>query len=346
MDERTRRITKDCRLDGIGLEIGPSYAPICPKRDGYHVETIDFMTREELIRLNRERRFSEEMIARIEEVDYIWKGGSYAELTGKSNYYDFIIASHLIEHTTDIIDFLNDCSAMLKRDGRVSLVIPDQRYCFDYFRPCSTVGKAIDKHEQKSKVHSAGTVVESQMIAANNGGHIAWNEIMFSAQKQVRLCENEEMIRTWLEQNRGRDDYTDCHEWVFTPSSCRLLFSDLYSLGYTDLVETGFAPTPDDYCEFYITLGFGDGGNRVFDQEKRLALLRAHCRELVSVYGREIMQEACVPKEGSVSAALYEDALAERDAAREAYRSLVNSRTWKMTGLLRRGLDRLKGVRG
>lgn len=53
----------------------------------------------------------------IEEVDFVWRDENYSELTGKSKYYDWIIASHVIEHTPDLIGFLNDCDAILKDEG-------------------------------------------------------------------------------------------------------------------------------------------------------------------------------------------------------------------------------------
>ena len=44
MDRKAFRadiLTARCNLRGKGLEIGPSYDPICPKRDGYDIEIID-----------------------------------------------------------------------------------------------------------------------------------------------------------------------------------------------------------------------------------------------------------------------------------------------------------------
>ena len=39
-------------------------------------------------------------------------------------------------------------------------------------------------------------------------------------------------------------DYRDCHAWVFTPSSFRLIASDLASIGATELKEESFWETP------------------------------------------------------------------------------------------------------
>lgn len=42
-------------LDGIrkeqkGLEIGPSHSPVVPKKEGYHVETVDWLDQAGLIK--------------------------------------------------------------------------------------------------------------------------------------------------------------------------------------------------------------------------------------------------------------------------------------------------------
>ncbi len=99
-------------------------------------------------------------INNIEEVDFVWQKESYADLTGKTKFYDWIIASHVIEHTPCLISFLNNCDAILKDDGVISLAIPDKRYCFDHFRPITGISKIIDSYFQKSNTHTPGTVAE------------------------------------------------------------------------------------------------------------------------------------------------------------------------------------------
>src|SRR5580693_778039 len=119
-----------------GVEIGPSHAPLAPKKQGFNVHIIDHLNKEQLIQQYRAHNIN---VDNIEEVDFIWNGQSYAELTGKKNYYDWIIASHLIEHTPDLITFLKQCDEILTENGILSLVIPDIRYHFDFFRPITGI---------------------------------------------------------------------------------------------------------------------------------------------------------------------------------------------------------------
>src|SRR5689334_17671755 len=129
---REEKVLDKIDKKGIGLEIGPSHAPLAPKRKGFNVHIIDHMSKDELVKKYTGHSVE---LNNIEEVDYIWSGDSYAELTGKTNFYDWIIASHLIEHTPDLISFLKQCEEVLKDEGVLSLVVPDIRYHFDYFRP-------------------------------------------------------------------------------------------------------------------------------------------------------------------------------------------------------------------
>ncbi len=135
--------------DGHGIEIGPSYNPIAPKRDGYKVHIIDHMSREQLIDRYKTHPVD---LNNIEEVDFLWRGEDYRSLTGKNKYYDWIIASHVIEHTPDLIGFLNDCDTILKDDGVISLAVPDKRYCFDHYRPITGLSKIVDSHFLGNKI--------------------------------------------------------------------------------------------------------------------------------------------------------------------------------------------------
>ena len=106
---RKEKILKHIDTSGKGLEIGPSHNPIAPKQEGFDVQSIDHLCKEDLI-----RKYEDESVdtSQIEEVDYVWRGEPYDELTGKRDYYDWIVASHLVEHTPDLIGFLIDCDSI------------------------------------------------------------------------------------------------------------------------------------------------------------------------------------------------------------------------------------------
>lgn len=244
---REEKIFRHIDKNGYGIEIGPSHNPIAAKKDGYKTHIIDHMSREQLIAKYKDHNVN---LHNIEEVDFVWKGESYSELTGKTQYYDWIIASHIIEHTPDFIGFLNDCDAILKDDGVISLVVPDKRYCFDHYRPITGISKIIDSHFQKSAIHTPGTVVEYFLNVVSRSGSIAWNSDTTGEYNFVHSRENAlQGMKSVLHDNA----YLDVHAWCFVPHSFRLIIHDLFSLGFISLKEVDFYPT--DGYEFYITLG-------------------------------------------------------------------------------------------
>lgn len=54
------------------LEVGPSYNPLIPKRDGWNAFTVDHVSREELVK--KYSGHANVDVSRIEDVDYVWKG--------------------------------------------------------------------------------------------------------------------------------------------------------------------------------------------------------------------------------------------------------------------------------
>src|SRR5262249_48349423 len=101
------------------IEIGPSYGPIAPKTEGWNTRTLDHMTREDLSAKYRDRPGVD--VNRIEEVDFVWTSGRLIDAVPVSLHgkFDAFIASHVLEHTPDLIDFLNTADILLNPDGVV-----------------------------------------------------------------------------------------------------------------------------------------------------------------------------------------------------------------------------------
>ena len=99
------------------IEIGPSYNPIAPKAAGWNTSTLDHTTRASLVEKYRGHPGVD--VDRIEEVDFVWTSGSVADAVPSDLHgtFDAFIASHVIEHTTDLVGFL-DAAATLARPER------------------------------------------------------------------------------------------------------------------------------------------------------------------------------------------------------------------------------------
>lgn len=284
MDRKSVILSKITKAE-LGLEIGPSFNPVVQKKAGYEVETIDYMDKEQLINKYREHANTQLLIDEIEDVDYVWKGGSYAELTRKSQYYDYIVASHVIEHTPNFIEFMKDCSKMLKDSGKIYLVVPDMRYEFDCMKPVTFVGTVLDDYFMNRKVHSPGSVAEHYLYSVRGDALMGsgpcqatdfWGNYAYPLLDTFHCpYPVNAIIREIAKANLG--EYVDTHHYRFTPSSFELLIQDLKILEYIDL--TILEVTKTHHYEFIVTLSKQE--EELNDQPvRRMQLLRNIKQEL------------------------------------------------------------------
>ena len=210
-------------------------------------------------------------MAEIEDVDFVWKGEPLHEVVGGNDRYDWIIASHVIEHLPDPVRFLNGCREVLRAKGVVSLVVPDKRYCFDYFRPLSTSGEILDAFEQRRIRPTPGSVFDSLANCVTLEGQTSW-----SANDQEGDFRNVYTFET--AQNaweRAKSGHEDAHIWRFTPASFRLILQDLRSLGLLRFQLIHEFDTAGN--EFFVTLGRSASDSA---PTERTALLHQIDREL------------------------------------------------------------------
>jgi hypothetical protein len=256
------------------IEIGPSYSPIAPKAEGWNTKTLDYTTRENLIAHYRGQPGVD--VNRIEEVDFIWTGGMLSDAvpTALHGTFDAFIASHVIEHTPDLIAFLNSATVLLKSDGALVLAIPDKRYCFDYFQPLTTTGQALAAHAERRSRHTSGIAFDHVAYAIKNAGVGAWSQ---HPARDLSFCHPIEEAQKLFASTGARAEYVDLHNWRFTPASFALLLLELAWLGKIDwCVE---CVTPANGCEFFAWLRRGAAGAVASLTEaefngKRLALLK------------------------------------------------------------------------
>jgi predicted SAM-dependent methyltransferase len=250
---------------GLGLEIGPSFNPIAPKRNGFNCEVLDHIPTAEL----REKYRSHGLdISLVEEVDYVWNGEELPQLIGKASCYDYIIASHVIEHTPDMVGFLSQCGELLKPGGVLSLVVPDKRYCFDHFRPISTTGQLLNAHIDKRTKHSLGTIFDHFSLESSRGGALSWDS---SSTGDFTAGHPFDLAIKIFEESKLNPAYIDVHNWCFTPASFELVIRDLIQMKLIDFgVESQFGTVG---FEFFVSLRKGMISNDEYGPQ-RLQILK------------------------------------------------------------------------
>ncbi len=245
--DRKSIVTSGLDLAAPGLEIGPSHNPVTAKRDGHNVVILDYQSADEL----RAKYLPDDIdLSSIEEVDYVWHGEPYVELLGDRRFA-WIIASHVIEHVPDLIGFLQNCQSVLADGGVISLAIPDRRYCFDYYRPLSSIGAVIDAYFAKRTQPTVGTAVDYYLNVVRRGGKTAWYKGFRGDDEFVHTLEEARRV------SAARDPFAisptlDPHIWCFVPHSLRLMIEDLFQLDYIEVREHRFTPT--HLTEFYLQL--------------------------------------------------------------------------------------------
>ncbi|MBJ6980789.1 methyltransferase domain-containing protein [Luteimonas sp. MC1572] len=261
---------------GNGLEIGPSHSPVAPKRDGFNVQVVDHADRAGLVEKYRAHGVD---LDRIEEVDFVWNGTSYLELTGKPNHYDWIIASHVIEHVPDMVGFIRGCDSVLRHGGVLALAVPDKRYCFDRFRSITGIHSLVDAHLEGRRNHSPGRVADYFLNVVTLSGVIGWapEHARNRSMADVSFVHGLQDAKSGMQAVVEADAYLDIHAWCFTPSSFRLLVEDLYQLGLSPLREARFQGTGGS--EFFVALSREGTGPGI----DRFALLHAIDEELADV---------------------------------------------------------------
>src|SRR5262245_51434967 len=105
----------------FGLEIGAMDLPFVEPHEG-RCEFADFRTTDELSELAKS--LPGHNAAFVAPIRYDLRLG-YDQIIHK---YDYIAASHVIEHVPDVIGWLRALHRLLRPSGVVFLVVPDKRF--------------------------------------------------------------------------------------------------------------------------------------------------------------------------------------------------------------------------
>ena len=256
---------------GTALEIGPAHNAILPKREGFHTKTVDYVDRDGLVEKYSE--FKQYSADDIEDVDYVIPAGaSMSDVIHER--FDLVLASHVLEHSISLIDFLNDCTNLLAPNGVLSLVVPDHRYCFDRFRERSSIGRVIDTSINSPPVHTVGTMTEFSLNAVKHRGTTSWSA---GHTGSYRFVHDLGAVKANAARATG-DTYIDVHTWVFSPNHLRLMLQDLSALGLISVREVAFQDTIGH--EFFLNLKVDGPGTRL---TRDALVVRADAEQTVDV---------------------------------------------------------------
>jgi hypothetical protein len=254
MDERRRSYWElfDFGSAGPGLEIGPLHRPMV-RRGEARVSYLDVLDRDRLV-----EHYAEDPVVvagDIPEVDFflIQPDGrtlSLVEAVQDAAPFEWVMASHVIEHVPDLIGWLAQLAEIVVDGGALVLAVPDRRYCFDVHRPPTTVGQMIAAHEAGVQRPTPGSVYDYFAASVRVDAHELWRGDNPGLDRRIHTLQE---ARHHVERCLS-GEYVDCHVWLFTPASFTRQLHELRINGLSDwMIETIIA-TPRDDLEFRVVL--------------------------------------------------------------------------------------------
>jgi Methyltransferase domain len=225
----------------IGLEIGALDLPLVEPGEG-RCDFADFLTTEELRELaGRTAGHSPEFVM---PVTYNLRNG-YDVI---ASTYDWVAASHVVEHIPDLIGWFEALHSKLRDGGVVFLVVPDKRFTFDYHRRLTNLSDVVTAHQQQLRTPSFKQVFDHYFYTTNqiDPGQI-WKGVRPEPALRdyaVAIGRAENALKT----------YEDAHCSVFTPESFNELMNELTASGLLKFRVESLRPTPLHQLDFTAVL--------------------------------------------------------------------------------------------
>lgn len=270
----------------VGVEIGPFYHPVAPKRDGWNVLTVDFENTDYLIDLakNHSQDYIRSRAHCIEPVDIVWSGENLDQvcLARRPEGFDFIVLSHVLEHFPNPISFFGQAQKLLKSNGVLSFAFPDMRVCFDLYKNPTFTPALVQAFHEERKIHSPENLLGAHLYAVHNDGKGSWTR---NDLRKIKLCEpihhpiaKYDAYRQSILKNTQK--YIDLHAWVATPASFQLVMVELNVLGFSNFYVDTIIETLG--ADFLVKLRVCKNYYENHDIESlRVELLEKHRTELL-----------------------------------------------------------------
>jgi SAM-dependent methyltransferase len=259
MSDATDLIDRGVKLLGeldipnqVGLEFGALNRPLVRREQG-DIRYVDVLPTEELRRNTSE--FGDYKRAEFVDVDYVWSRGNFREAIGSDTEFDYALASHVIEHTPNMIGWLDDVLSVLKPGGLMCLAVPDKRYTFDILRAPTPPSIVIDNYLRQEAMPRAQHIFDhySQVVEISaDQVRAAWHGLL--DHKTLRRYHSDEDALRLARHAETTGQYVEGHMYVFTPRSMLKLLEMAIGLGLLRAQLYKFWDTAHGSFEFIFIL--------------------------------------------------------------------------------------------
>ncbi len=192
----------------------------------------------------------------IPDVDFPhYVGGEFRDLAtaaAPGAPFDWVIASHVIEHIPDFVSWLQQIAGLTAAGGALLLAVPDRRHTFDRHRPPTTVGQALEAHELGHTRPGTRALHDFPATVIRMTPRDLGRRKPIPGKERRVHPDLTEAIR---QVERGRaGEYVDCHVWLWTPTDFLHQIQELRELGVIDWFVETIAPQSRKAGEFLVVL--------------------------------------------------------------------------------------------
>ena len=220
------------------LEIGPLSHPNIRKDAGVNVYYADIRSTEDV--KDFYKNDTSISIDDIVTIDYVIDS-TYSEVLKDVPKFDYVVATHVIEHIPQLFLFFQDIAKILNPQGKLCLTIPDKRYCFDHFRQPTSFAECFDIYTRG--ITNLPVRVLDYLMNWTINDPVYW----WKAKKNdyTHLVDSKERYSSAQDSyfNALNGEYFDVHFSIFTPETFLML---LYNMLNSNLL-------PFKCIEFYTT---------------------------------------------------------------------------------------------
>lgn len=154
--------------------------------------------------------------------------------------FDLVVSCHVIEHIPNFVKHLNDVEKLLNKGGLYVLLIPNKLYCFDHYKPESTIFDILEAFFTKRN----NTALRNRLIASeatHNDSISHWlgyHDKTYTGDDNTRSKMTREGCLYQFEIYKKAIEtgqYIDEHHWRFTPNSFRDVVNSLNEMKFINL---------------------------------------------------------------------------------------------------------------
>jgi len=232
-----------------GIEIGALAKPLVRKSEGaiFYVDYADAAFLKQRFKDNAQVDCD-----KIVEVDAVWGENTLSECIGRAGPFDYVLASHVVEHVPDLITWLRELESVLKPDGQVRLAVPDRRFTFDHFRRETHFPEVLAAHHLQSRKPTVQQVFDYVLDTVEVDAAQAWRGAVPPLQpKSAEMVASLQGLANDIVRNGA---YHDVHCWVFTPASFAQLMERLALYGLIGFKCIEVHDTACNEMEFFVAM--------------------------------------------------------------------------------------------